>query len=197
MNKKKQNAEKSADQAPDIETAAIPPQEPEEQEIPESVTLTREQALELRKQIETLQAERDDYLNTAQRVQADFDNYRKRNAKIREDAHEEGVREAVKLFLPVLDNLDRACAALEGDTTPLSEGVRLVLKQFGDALQKIGVNEIEALNCPFDPERHDAVAQAPCENGEDPGSIQEVFLKGYTHNDRVLRASMVKVAQHT
>lgn len=168
---------------------------PSEEELPEELTLGREQLLALKASIEALQAERDRFADSALRSQADFDNYRKRNANLRQESYDDGVRDAVATLIPVLDNLDRAAEAAGDSPSPLLDGVRLVAKQFADALVKLNVVEIEAAGCSFDPAKHHAVAQGDCDDGQEAGVVQEVFLKGYAHKDRVLRASMVKVSQ--
>lgn len=137
-------------------------------------------------------AEREEYLNLAQRVQADFDNFRKRNQGVRADALKDGKRDTVVALLPVLDNLERAVES-EAEETPLKAGVEQVVRQFREALSKLGVEEIECLGKPFDPEEANAVLQAP-EEGMEPGTVSGVLQKGYRMHERVLRYAMVKVA---
>lgn len=137
--------------------------------------------------------ERDEFLNLAQRVQADFDNYRRRNQNAREDAFNDGVRETLAKFLPVLDNLERAATA-QGDEGAVREGVLLVLKQLNTVLSSAGVAEIPAQDCSFDPNVHHAVMQEPVE-GCESGQVVTVLQKGYTHNGKVLRHCMVKVSE--
>lgn len=137
--------------------------------------------------------ERDEFLNLAQRVQADFDNYRRRNQNAREDAYNDGVRDSLVKFLPVLDNLERAAAA-QGEEGALKEGVQLVLKQLNTVLANAGVEEIPASDCAFDPNVHHAVMQEAVE-GCESGRVITVLQKGYTHGGRVLRHCMVKVSE--
>lgn len=147
---------------------------------------------ELTGQLEKALAEREEYLGMAQRVQADFENFRKRNSGVRAEAFEDGKRETVMAILPVLDNLDRAVHS-ETDETPLKTGVEQVTKQLRDVLAKLGVEEIDCHGKPFDPEEANAVMQAPAE-GYEPGTVCDVMQKGYRMNGRVLRYAMVKVA---
>lgn len=151
---------------------------------------------ELQKKVETLTKEKEDYLLAAQRVQAEFDNYRKRNSVAVADAYNDGMRECVQLILPVLDNLQRALEAAqkEADGNSLLGGVEKVQKQFLDILAKIGVEEIIALHEPFNPEFHHAVVKVDAKEENESGLVVEVFEKGYRLKNKVLRYSMVKVA---
>ena len=137
----------------------------------------------------------EEYLQLAQRIQADFENYRKRNLSLRADALADGKADAVKAFLPVIDNLERALETerLSGTEGSLMEGLELVLKQMTQVLKDLGVEEIEALGKPFDPECHNAVMQIPCGDGQKPGEIAAVFAKGYRLGGKVLRYAMVQV----
>ena len=136
--------------------------------------------------------QRDEYLNLAQRAQADFDNFRRRNQAVRAEAVEDGAREVLTQLLPVLDNLERAADAAQGDASPLREGIDMVLRQMRDTLGKFGVTEIHRLGEPFDPELEHAVMQGGAEEGE-PGTVCAVLQKGYKTEKRVLRFAMVKV----
>lgn len=164
------------------------------QEFPEEVLLTREQLTELKTQIETLSREREEYLDQLKRMQAEFDNYRKRNASLRADSLNEGVRDAAEALLPVLDNLERALVAAQnsGENGPLLEGVQMVCRQFVDSLKKLDIEEICTTET-FDPNLHDAIAQGEPEEGQQPGDIQEVFQKGYQQGEKVIRHAMVRV----
>lgn len=137
-------------------------------------------------------AKRDEYLALAQRTQADFSNFRRRNATVSTDSYDRGVRETLTAFLPVLDNLERALnSANAGDGSGLSEGVNMILKQFRDVGTKLGLEEVPAASGdPFDPEMHNAVMRG--EEGE-PGTVIECFEKGYRVKDRIIRYASVKV----
>ena len=136
---------------------------------------------------------RDEYLDMARRIQADFENFKRRNAATRADAFEDGRKEVVNGILPVLDNLERALDA-SGDAGSIGEGVEKVLKQFKSILEGMGLKEIEAKGQPFDPELHHAVMQEEAE-GVEEGTVLEVLQKGYRFNDAIIRYSMVKVAK--
>lgn len=144
---------------------------------------------------EKVVSKEEEYLNLAQRIQADFDNYRKRNVSLRADALTDGKIEAVKAFLPVLDNLERALETerKNGTTGSLMDGLEIVLKQMLKTLNDLGVEEIEALNKPFDPACHNAMMQIPAQEGQEKGIVANVFEKGYKMGDKIIRYSMVQV----
>ena len=127
----------------------------------------------------------------AQRVQADFDNYRKRNQSVRADAYDEGIRDMITGLLPVLDNLERALA-IETADEKLHTGVDMVLKQLNDLMGKRGVTVIDRQGEPFDPNLENAVLQGTPEDGE-KGTVCQVLQKGYKMGNYVLRTAMVKV----
>ncbi len=142
----------------------------------------------------TVTAERDAYLDLAQRVQAEFENYRKRSARDQErlvaHAHERLVRE----LLPVLDDLERALEAAERhEEAQLVEGVKLVEKSLRASLAKEGLAEIDT-DGPFDPHVHEALLTQPSDASAS-GSILEVVQRGYRVGDRVVRPARVIVAE--
>jgi len=149
----------------------------------------------LQNEIESLKQKAEEYKDLLQRVQADFDNYRKRNVNSVQEAYRNGSLDAVKQFLPILDNLERASKAAEAtqDFKVLSEGIDMVIKQFMSTLNKMGIEEIEALGKPFDPNLHDAVMSVEADENQDLNLVVEVFQKGYKVEDKVLRHSLVKV----
>lgn len=144
---------------------------------------------------EKVVSKEEEYLNLAQRIQADFDNYRKRNLSLRADALTDGKIEAIKAFLPVLDNLERALETerKNGTTGSLMDGLEIVLKQMLKTLNDLGVEEIEALNKPFDPACHNAMMQTPAQEEQKKGIVANVFEKGYKMGDKIIRYSMVQV----
>lgn len=125
-------------------------------------------------------AQRDEYLALAQRTQADFENYRKRVARDAAAAEVRGLVRLARELLPALDNLDRALAhAGDADTDPvLIDGLRLVRRELSGALERAGIESYGAPGETFDPELHEAVAQAPHE-GRGAGEIAEVYQSGY------------------
>ena len=143
--------------------------------------------------LETAVKQRDDYLDKLQRTQADFQNFKRRNATARTDGYDDGQRETIAAILPTIDNLERALAAAEeqGEEGAFIDGVKMTLRSMLDALNKMGLEEIPALGEKFDPDVHNAVMRA--EEGE-PGTVLEVYQKGYRIKNRVIRYAMVKVA---
>ncbi len=145
--------------------------------------------------IDTLRAaaaKGEEYLALAQRTQADFDNFRRRNESVRQDAYNEGQRAVVKAMLPVLDNLERALAADAPDGDALRTGVEMTLKQLLGVFEKMGVETINRLGEKFDPNVEEAIQQGSPEEGE-PGTVCQVWQKGYVMGGQLLRAAMVKV----
>lgn len=124
---------------------------------------------------------------------ADFDNFRKRTQKEKEGLYDDGFADAIKGILPVLDNLERAVSYESEECKGIIEGVEMVLRIFKDILASFEVSEIQALNEKFNPDYHNAVAHVEDENLEE-NIIVDVFQKGYKYKDKILRYSMVKVA---
>lgn len=142
--------------------------------------------------LETAVAQRDEYLDSLRRTQADFQNFKRRNQTARADGYEDGVREAIAAMLPSIDNLERALDAADkaGVNDGLTDGVRMTLNMLLDGLKRFGFEEVPSLGEQFDPELHNAVMR---EAGEEPGKILEVFQKGYRVKDKIIRYAMVKV----
>jgi molecular chaperone GrpE len=139
-----------------------------------------------------LQAERDELFDRLQRLAAEFDNYRKRNARDSAALIERANERLVKELLPILDDLGRALdAAEEHEEVKLEEGVRLVHRALADLLAKEGLAEIDT-DGKFDPHVHEALLSQPS-NAEE-GSVIEVVQKGYKLGDKVLRPARVVVA---
>ena len=145
----------------------------------------------LKKELEETKAQRDEYLDMAQRKQAEFANYRRRTEGVRAEAYDDGRRDAIDKLLPVVDNLERALAAA-GEESSLKSGVEMVLRQTLDTLSKMGVETIDPMGQPFDAELHNAVMQGSEDEGE-PGTVCMVLQKGYKLGSRVIRHAMVKV----
>ncbi len=139
------------------------------------------------KQIEELNAK---YM----RLMADFQNQKKRFDKEKADIHQYANEKIVKNLLEVLDNFERALDATKDADPNLHEGMELIFKQLVAALEKAGVAEIKALGEEFDPNFHNAVMMEETDEYES-NKVSEVMQKGYTLNSRVIRPSMVKVAQ--
>jgi molecular chaperone GrpE len=148
----------------------------------------------LTEQIQKLAAEKQDLTNTLVRLQADFDNYRKRTEKERDQARHRGVENLVEQLLPVLDGFDRALAAHDDPAyEDYRKGFELIRKQLWDLLAKQGVHRIESVGKEFDPNVHHAVEHVPTNEYPD-GAVIDEFQPGYTFHHRVLRPAMVRVA---
>lgn len=160
-----------------------------EKENDESVTFSKEEFEKAREEIAKMKESMDSAILDAQRIQAEFNNYRKRNASLRSDSIDEGVRETIKALLPVLDNFDRAMDTSDGSA--FAKGIEQIRKQFFEVLTKSGLEEIEAEGS-FDPNIHEAVMrdeEGDCESG----TITAVLQKGYMVKGRIIRHTMVKV----
>ena len=165
--------------------AELPVQEAQPQEA--------QPAAPTQEELDAAKAQAEEYLTLAQRVQADFDNFRRRNESVRADAYNEGIRSLATVLLPVMDNLERAVdAAKDSPDAQLREGVGLVLRQLSEVFQKQGITPIDRLGEKFDPNLENALMQGPAEDGE-PGTVCQVFQKGYQLGKYVLRHAMVKV----
>ena len=148
----------------------------------------------LAEQLQKLAAEKQDLTNTLVRLQADFDNYRKRTEKEHDQARHRGVENLVEQLLPVLDGFDRALAAHDDPAyEDYRKGFELIRKQLWDLLAKQGVHRIESIGKEFDPNVHHAVEHVPTSDYPD-GAVIEEFQPGYTFHHRVLRPAMVRVA---
>ena len=136
--------------------------------------------------------QRDEYLDSLQRLQADFENYRKRVQRTAEDAAVRSAGDIVAKLLPVLDAFDYAQAHFEGssdEAAALGQARSLML----DTLKKEGLERVDDVGVEFDPQIHDAVAHAPNEEGEEGQLVVEVLRAGYRWKGVILRPAMVKV----
>lgn len=195
------NKKNTASQPADAEEVKAPqteePAAEAEQEKATEITITREKLEELNAYVKAAEAKRDEYLAMAQRVQADFDNYRKRNASLRTEVADDTVRDTVKEVLPSLDNLERALAAAQaaGDDSPLAKGVEMTLRGLEDTLKKLGMERVEAApGTVFDPEKHNAVMMTEADEEHPEGTIIECFQTGFAVKGKVVRYAMVRVA---
>lgn len=134
-----------------------------------------------------------EYLDKYQRTLAEFDNFRKRTMREKASMYDDGVRDTVEKLLPTIDNLERALASSKDTEDPLYKGIEMVLKQLTETFKAMGVEQIPDVGEQFDPNVHSAVSHIEDENyGENVITI--VMLKGYKYKDKVIRPSMVQVA---
>lgn len=197
-NKNLENAAEETVVDAEAETAACEATEAGEEKLSGA---DKKKLKKAQKQIEELEAARaeleaklseadDKYL----RLYAEYDNFRRRSQKEKESIYSDSYVEALTEILPILDNLERAAQYGADDAeSPLAKGLEMTLRSFVETLEKMGVTEIKALGEKFDPNLHNAVMHVDDETlGEN--EVVEVFMKGYARGDKVLRYSMVKVA---
>lgn len=143
----------------------------------------------------------DDYKESLQRLQAEFENYKKRVDREKAQFRQFAVAEVVKSFLPVLDSFELALKSISGgngkstapDNSKLVKGLELIYGQFYSSLESHGLRQIMALGGKFDPYRHEVIMQEETADEKNDGIVAEEFQKGYMLNDAVLRYSKVKV----
>ena len=162
------------------------------EETEEKAEETAEEADKLSEYEEKLRDSEDKYL----RLYAEFDNYKKRTEKEKNARYADALIDTAAEFLPVLDNLERALAAeaVSEDAKAIKEGVEMIGKQMAEILAKLKISEIKAVGEEFNPNLHNAVMHTEDENITE-NTVVEEFIKGYIYdNSRVVRHSMVKVA---
>ncbi len=131
--------------------------------------------------------------NLVNRMQADFDNYRKRNAELNKKQKEDGMVAVIEKVVPVLDVMKQAISMITDEK--VAEGVKMIYRQINEMLASFGVTEIPALGEQFDPNLHNAIMQVKVKDADKVNMVVEVFQKGYRMGDRIIRHSVVKVAK--
>ena len=147
-------------------------------------------------EIDKVRAERDALLDRLARLQAEFDNARKRAVREQQEFREFAAGDVIKNILPVLDSFERALKAPAGEANDLRSGLELIYRQFQDALQKLGVQPIESVGKQFDPRLHEAVEMVDTTEAADHEVLDE-FQRGYNYKGRLLRPAMVRVARNS
>ncbi len=173
-----------------------------EEQAPEASAEEQGQAVEAElDQLASLEKERDEYLELAQRTRADFENYRKRMAAEMQAAAVRGKAALAQGLIGVIDNLERALAAAGIDSDaeqapaePLAQGILLTYRELGAVLQRAGVESYDPAGEKFDPAWHEALQTRPVE-GTEAGTVVEVLQKGYRLDGQVLRAARVVVSE--
>ena len=197
MRKRMSEEQKKEAQTPEDEVkkeagSAEATETPEEDNAPEAES-TEEKAEE--KTEEKTEEKADDGNEKYIRLMAEFQNYKKRVAKEKNDIREYATEKLVMELLPVLDNFERALAAsAEDDPAGYAKGMELIFTQMVTELQKSGLAEVEAEGQGFDPTKHNAVMTEENEELES-GKVSKVLQKGYALNDKVIRPSMVAVTK--
>jgi molecular chaperone GrpE len=145
-------------------------------------------------ELQNLRAERDSLLDRLARTQAEFENARRRATKEQQEYRDYALADAVKVFLPVVDSLERALKA-KSEGNEFRQGIELIHKQLQAALAKLSVQAIAAKGQPFDPRYHEAIEMVETSEAPDHEVIEEL-QRGYKFKDRLLRPAMVKVAKN-
>ena len=199
MNEKEKKAAAQPEQAAAPDTnAAQPEAKPEEKEAAGNVKGDkkekhhREAALQAK--LEASEKKNAELKDQLLRTAAEYDNYRKRSQREADQKFNDGVSHAVTQILGILDTLDMAANAACADEN-YKKGVMMTLDKAAKALETLHVTEIEALAKPFDPNFMNAVQQIPPEEGQESGTVVQVFQKGYKIGDKIIRHAMVVVAE--
>jgi molecular chaperone GrpE len=189
--KKKEENRKELEQWDGSEASALGVQ-PEEQKK----EVVEREIEEMKKRVEEKEKEAKEHYDRFLRMAADYENYKKRAARDKEEWIKFANEDLIKAVLPLIDNLERAVnhADKVTDTGVLIEGVRLTIQQLLQALSKFGVSSFESVGKPFDPTRHEAILTIPTDQQE-PNQVLEEFQKGYLLNDRLLRPATVSVSR--
>ena len=177
-----------------LENQDVPQQETVEEKIDvvKGIETLETALIESEKKLEAATKELEDTKNTFQRTLAEYDNYRKRTTKEKADNYNAGRTDAVKAILPMLDTLEMALAAPCSDEN-YKKGIELTYTTAMNSLKNMGVEQIDALNQPFDPNFHNAVMQQETE-GVEPGIVVNVFQKGYKMGDKIICEATVVVS---
>lgn len=199
MNEKEKKAAAQPEQAAAPDTnAAQPEAKPEEKEAAGNVKGDkkekhhREAALQAK--LEASEKKNAELKDQLLRTAAEYDNYRKRSQREADQKFNDGVSHAVTQILGILDTLDMAANAACADEN-YKKGVMMTLDKAAKALENLHVTEIEALAKPFDPNFMNAVQQIPPAEGQESGTVVQVFQKGYKIGDKIIRHAMVVVAE--
>ena len=200
---KQPTAEETAESQAETQAGTEQQEAPETAEAPEkeekaakgkkkkekTYTLTREQMEAAELAAKQLESVKDQFV----RLTAEYDNYRKRTTKEKENIYQDAKGDTIKAFLAVYDNLERAVATEGGEDSPHKKGLEMIFHQYQDILKKLDVTGIEAKGQPFDPERMEAVMHIEDENfGEN--EVTQVFQAGFMLGDKVIRHAIVQVA---
>lgn len=185
--------ETAADEAPETSEAAdaAAPEADAEAET----TASEEDAAALKAQVESLKAALEEKDNRVKRLQADFENFRRRTSKEREELANVVTQDLLKSMLPILDNFDRAMAAEQKDNESFQKGVEMIYTQLHETLKNAGLELIDTAGQKFDPNFHQAVMRVENPELEDDTIAQEL-QKGYIVKGRVIRPSMVQVVSN-
>jgi molecular chaperone GrpE len=172
----------------------LPPGEPGTPELSPGSQATKAAGPDV--ELEAVKLERDNLLDRLARMQADFENARKRAAREQQEYREYAVSESIKALLPILDSFERALKSGNLSAEDFRSGIELIHKQLLDALGKLGLRTVEAKGQPFDPRFHEAIEMVDTTEAPDHEVLDEL-QKGYKLKDRLIRPAMVRVARNT
>ena len=187
--------ETAADEAEAPETAEASESDAAEADAAAEAEAPDEDAAALKAQVESLKAALEEKDNRVKRLQADFENFRRRTSKEREELANVVTQDLLKSMLPILDNFDRAMAAEQKDSESFQKGVEMIYTQLHETLKNDGLEPIETAGQKFDPNFHQAVMRVENPDLEDDTIAQEL-QKGYIVKGRVIRPSMVQVVSN-
>jgi molecular chaperone GrpE len=173
------------DEAPDDAT-------PDDEDVETEPVIAADEVAQFEADLAALQRERDEVLDTTRRLQADFENYRKRVVREQTALVERASEGLVEQLLPVLDSFELALRSVGDENEQVRKGVELVYAELVGVLEKNGLERIDAEGAPFDPNEHEAVMQ---DDGDGEPIVGEVLRTGWTLKGRVLRPAMVKVTR--
>ena len=184
------------EQVPEVEETAQADPAPEaeaekkgKKKKEKGITFTREQVEQMELAVKQLDTVKDQFV----RLTAEYDNYRKRTTKEKDNIYQDAKADTIKAFLAVYDNLERAALSEGGEDSPHKKGLEMIFAQYKDILKSLGVEEIEAKGAAFDPEMHNAVMHIDDESlGENV--VAQVFQAGFKRGHKVIRHSIVQVA---
>ena len=184
------------EQVPEVEETAQAEAAPEaeaekkgKKKKEKGITFTREQVEQMELAVKQLDTVKDQFV----RLTAEYDNYRKRTTKEKDTIYQDAKADTIKAFLAVYDSLERAAQSEGGEDSPHKKGLEMIFAQYKDILKSLGVEEIEAKGAAFDPEMHNAVMHIDDESlGENV--VAQVFQAGFKMGDKVIRHSIVQVA---
>lgn len=187
--------ETAADEAEALETAEASESDAAEADAAAEAEAPDEDAAALKAQVESLKAALEEKDNRVKRLQADFENFRRRTSKEREELANVVTQDLLKSMLPILDNFDRAMAAEQKDNESFQKGVEMIYTQLHETLKNAGLELIDTAGQKFDPNFHQAVMRVENPDLEDDTIAQEL-QKGYIVKGRVIRPSMVQVVSN-
>lgn len=189
QNDTEKRAAPTPDPAPQAETAKT--EEPSKKGKKDKAN---REAAALQAQLEASEAKNAELKDQLLRTAAEYDNYRKRSQREADQKFNDGVSHAVTQILGILDTLDMAANAVCADEN-YKKGVMMTLDKAAKALENLHITEIEALEKPFDPNFMNAVQQVPAAEGQESGTVVQVFQKGYKIGDKIIRHATVVVAE--